>query len=329
MLASVVIPARNAEKTLRYCLEAALNQSISKPYEVIVVDDGSTDKTPQIAAEYPVRLLQQPKLGPAAARNLGARCAKGRILVFLDSDCIPKKNWLHSLLSLFREENVAGVGGPYETANPESWLARLIGYELALKHANMPRYVDYLGGFNCAYRREIFERIGGFDESFTEASGEDNDLSYRVVEAGYKLAFCHEAIVAHYHPTSLKSYLKKQFKRAYWRIKLYKKHPRKIGGDVYARMFSPIAQVALCGITIITFAVGPLINLICWLFTLALALALIMFHLPFTVRAYKRFKDKTVLLAPFVFAMRGFSWTLGFVVGILKFGLPRLGRLKS
>jgi len=231
--ASIIIPAYNAAATLEECLEACARQS-SPAAEVIVVDDGSSDATPAIAERLGARCIRQHNRGPAAARNAGAQAAIGDVLVFTDSDCVPEADWLERLLAGFTDETIAGVGGSYGIRNDSSLLARIIHEEIVLRHQRFRDRVDFLGSFNVAYRRDAFEAAGGFDESFARASGEDNDLAYRLHDNGGTLRFIADARVAHYHPTRLLPYLRTQMRHGFWRMRLYAKHPKRSGGDDYA-----------------------------------------------------------------------------------------------
>lgn len=250
--ASIVVPAYNAAATLNECLEACLAQTV--PVEVIVVDDGSTDETAAIAQRHPVTYLHQDNAGPAAARNFGARAAKAGVLAFTDSDCLPDPRWIEKLLGAFKY-GAAGVGGTYGIANPESLLARLIHAEIRLRHAGLNGEVDFLGSFNVAYDREQFWDAGGFDEDFRAASGEDNDLAYRLADRDRTLRFTDEAVVRHYHPDRLWPYLRTQSRHGFWRMRLYAKHPNRAGGDRYASLldlWSP--GMALFALTFSLFA---------------------------------------------------------------------------
>lgn len=247
MRASIIIPAHNAQRTLARCVGACLSQAYPD-FEVIVVDDGSTDATASIAREIAgITRIQQENQGPAAARNRGAEAATGDILVFTDADCVPEPDWLARLLSAF-EDGVAGVGGTYMCANPERRLARVIQAEIARRHAQFGDRVDFLGSFNVAYRADVFRAVGGFDESYRQASGEDNDLAYRIEASGGLLRFTSEATVAHYHPDRLWRYLRTQARHGYWRVKLYRDHPARARGDQYAGLPDLIAPpLALLG----------------------------------------------------------------------------------
>lgn len=231
--ASIVVPAYNAARTLNECLAACLAQSV--PVQVIVSDDGSTDETAAIAKARAVEYLRQENAGPAAARNFGARAAKARIVAFTDSDCVPQADWIEKLLAGFKY-GAAAVGGTYGIANPESVLSRIIHAEILLRHAQLDGEVDFLGSFNVAYDREKFWDAGGFDEDFKAASGEDNDLAYRLADHGHTLRFTNEAVVRHYHPERLLPYLRTQSRHGFWRMKLYAKHPNRAAGDRYASL---------------------------------------------------------------------------------------------
>lgn len=240
MQVSIIIPARNAAGTLGACLDACLAQT-HPDCEVLVVDDGSTDDTAGIAADRGVRCVPQQPRGPAAARNHGAAATGGPVLAFTDADCIPRPDWVAQLLAALDEDGAGAAGGTYAIANPASLLARMIQEEVALRHNRYDRHVDFLGSFNLAVRRAAFEQVGGFDEDFTAASAEDNDLAYRLTAAGWKLVYEPQAVVAHYHPERLGRYLRAQARHGFWRVKLYAKHPGRASGDRYAGLADLLA----------------------------------------------------------------------------------------
>jgi len=237
MFVSVIVPAYNSETTIGDCLKSLENQDFPKnQYEIIVVDDGSTDNTEKIVLSFQkAKLLKQEHKGPAAARNLGLSRAKGDIVLFTDADCIPDKNWIKEMIACFSDPEVVGVAGTYKTLNKNKLIARYVGYEIELRHNRMKQFknIDFVGTYSAAYRKSVLNVIGNFDTNFSEASGEDTDLSFRIAATKNKIIFCPTAFVWHRHPSSLLAYLKQKFNRAFWRVLLYKKHPSKIKGESY------------------------------------------------------------------------------------------------
>lgn len=320
MKVSIVIPAHNAAATLRECLTACLNQTFHD-YEVIVVDDGSTDTTPKIAREFPVALIQQPQRGPAVARNAGAKAASGDVIAFTDSDCIPHPDWIDKLTRDFGDR-VGAVGGTYGIANRQSLLARMVHEEIAARHGKYTSPVDFLGSYNLAVVNEVFREVGGFDESFRAASGEDNDLSYRIADAGYTLWFARAAIVDHYHPTRVLRYLRTQARHGVWRVKLYRKHPHRATGDKYAGLTDMAAPVLvlLFFFALLVTVVGPLnhgpTGFIAWLVPAA---AFVIFRTqPAFAMVGKHRDPRFLLFAPLVLA-RDFVRGIGLVYGVWVF----------
>jgi glycosyltransferase involved in cell wall biosynthesis len=237
MKVSVVVPCYNSARYIEGTLDALGRLEPGEhELEIILVDDGSTDDTAERIKYRPVTLIRQPNGGPAAARNSGWRAASGEIVCFTDADCIPPAGWLRCLLAGFEIPEVGAVAGSYEAANPGRLLARLIQAEIAYRHRRMPQFVRAGGTYNLAVRRVVLEAVGGFDESFPAASGEDNDLSYRIRRAGHRIAFCPQCRVAHYHPEAWLAYLRTQYIHGYWRSRLHRKHPVFLSGDDYTRL---------------------------------------------------------------------------------------------
>ncbi len=235
MTISVIVPAFNAQNTIGQTLKALQEQDLSDKFEIIVIDDGSVDQTAKIVQSFVgVRYLYQDNAGPAAARNHGARLAQGQILAFTDSDCIPHKNWLSSLMRGFVEKDVAVVMGSYGIANDKNLLAYCVYKEILFRHSRLlPEYPKVFGSYNFCVKREVFDQVGGFNELYRHASGEDNDLSYKIVSKGLRIYFDRQALVDHYHPVQIKKYLKEQFRHGYWRAVMYRKYPSMAAGDGY------------------------------------------------------------------------------------------------
>lgn len=318
MRCSLIIPAYNAEKTIALCLESALNQSLSREeYEIIVVDDGSTDKTPEIVKRHPVRLIQQENQGPAAARNKGANEAKGDILVFTDSDCELDFDFLKRIVSPIEDDpEIVGVQGSYKTKQKE-FMAQFGQVEIETRYKRMAKnkYIDFIGTYAAAYKKDIFQKYGGFDTGFPLASGEDAEFSYRLSEKGNKMVFNPEAFVYHKHPHTLREYLRVKYWRAYWRIPAYKKNPQKIIKDSYTpqTLKIQILIVGLIGISLFcTLLFGSNLNI-----PLLLSLIFIISSLPFAVVAFK--KEATLgILSPFLLFVRACTFLLGNVSGFIN-----------
>lgn len=237
MTVDVVVPVYNAEKTIGGTLEAivALRAGGDSP-ETFVVDDGSTDRSAEIASSFPgIHLIRLANGGPSRARNAGWKAGGGDVVFFTDSDCVPSPGWVDGLLPCFEDPTVGAAGGGYGIANPGSPLARLVQGEIRDRHASMPEFVRAIGSYNMAVRRDVLAAVGGFDERFATSSGEDNDLSFKIVEAGYRIAFRPLCLVAHHHPERLLKYLGTQFAHGYWRSLLYRLHAGFVTGDDYCR----------------------------------------------------------------------------------------------
>ena len=310
---SVIVPSCNSERTISKTIKSLLNQDYKGKYEIIVVDK-STDKTPEIVSKFPVKLIKQKSKGISAARNLGVKKAKGKIIAFIDSDCIAPKNWLTNLLKPLSDKNVMAVSGTYKTENRESIVARFTGYEIEQRHERMKNLetIDFVGGFNCAYKKSVFLKVGGFNTNF--AQSEDGELSYRVSKTGYRIKFNPSAYVYHYHPETLVKFLKQRFWHAFWRTLVYRRHKDKTLGDSYTS--KPIfIEKALIGITSFLLFLG-LFNPILLFYGSILLLFSLLLTIP---SSYKIFvKDKTVgILSPFIMILRDFFMGLGIVYGLV------------
>lgn len=233
---SIIVPTYNRKMTLRQTL-AALVARDYPDYEIIVVDDGSTDGTSgMIAAEFPsVRYMRQSNRGPAAARNAGIRAATGEVIAFTDDDCVPPRDWLTRLTDGYvRYPQAAGVGGYLEAPADllqHNWLAQ---YEYHISHviyAAGDR--EYLGGFECpaggtnsmSYKRSVLIAIGGFDDSFPYAAGEDADLKWRICQRGYQLLYLPIKVI-HLQSYTWQTFRKQQITHGRGAIHFDRKHTR-------------------------------------------------------------------------------------------------------
>ncbi|CAG0949820.1 Poly(ribitol-phosphate) beta-glucosyltransferase [Burkholderiales bacterium] len=232
---SVVIPAWQAERVIAACLDALAAQTVAREhFEVIVVDDGSTDATAEIAAAHGATLIRQANAGPAAARNAGARRACGEIVLFTDADCRPDPHWLAAMARPFEKADVTAVQGRYVGSQPEI-AARFSQLEFEERYERIPdgADIDFVFTYSAAYRRDVFVAEGGFDTAFPAPNGEDMDLAFRLKQKGHRFAFAREALVRHVHPTRFGWYFRQKFTRAYWRQRVYARFPGKAVSDSY------------------------------------------------------------------------------------------------
>lgn len=204
---SVIIPAYNAEKTITKCLSSVVSQKV-KPFEIIVVDDGSSDNTMIFAKKFAKVIKNVLSKGPSGARNSGAKVSRGDILAFTDSDCILKLNWLKKISAAFEDQNVGAVGGGYCSGINNSFWQRFCTKELNYRRRNWYGSVKTLVSNNMAVRRNIFVEEGGFPETYPVC--EDMLLSFNI-SLKHKVLWLTDNGVIHHFKNSLKSFLLHQF----------------------------------------------------------------------------------------------------------------------
>jgi GT2 family glycosyltransferase len=215
---SVLIPVYNGGQYVNQCLEA-LEASSYQEFEIIVVDDASTDESAAISRKKGVTVLQLPKRGgPAAARNRGAEIARGEILLFLDSDVLVKCDTIERVAATFLSDpDIAAVFGSYDDAPAERNFCsqyKNLYHHFVHQHAN-PEASTFWAGCG-AIRREIFQQIGGFDQlKYPESSIEDIELGYRLRGLGYRIRLDKGLQVKHLKRWTLGSLLRTDiFRRA-------------------------------------------------------------------------------------------------------------------
>ncbi len=209
--ASVIVCSFNGSKTLDRCLESL--QHINYPdYEVILVDDGSTDNTQEIAGRHPwVKNIHQENKGLSFARNVGAQASCGEVLVYTDSDCMADPDWLYYLIGTLLSGDYAGVGGPNISPPAENWVQACVAAAPGgPSHVLLTDVVaEHIPGCNMAFHRWAFDQVGGFDSEYRKA-GDDVDFCWRLQQSGGFIAFSPAAIVWHYRRFTLKAFKKQQ-----------------------------------------------------------------------------------------------------------------------
>jgi O-antigen biosynthesis protein len=207
---SVVVCTYNGARTLADCLDGVRRLDYAD-YELIVVDDGSTDASATIAAEFEARIISTPNRGLSSARNTGAQAASGEIVAYLDDDARPDQHWLRYLAAAYRDPAVVAAGGPNipppEDGPTAQAVANSPGGPLHVLISDSE--ADHLPGCNLSIRRDALLAIGGFDPQFTSA-GDDVDICWRLRDAGGRLAFHAGAMVWHHRRGTVRGYLKQQ-----------------------------------------------------------------------------------------------------------------------
>jgi hypothetical protein len=233
---SVVICAHNSAATLDECLRHTC--ALDYPdLEVIVVDDGSSDASPQIAARYPeARLVQIAHSGLAAARNEGLRAAAGDLIAYLDSDAFPAPEWPYYLALGLDASDVGGVGGP-NLPPPEDPL----GAQAVARSPGGPVHVltsddraEHVPGCNMAFWKLVLTEVGGFDPVYRIA-GDDVDLCWKVQDRNWKLGFHPAAVVWHHRRPGLGVYLRQQHEYGKAEALVEARHPERFTATGTAR----------------------------------------------------------------------------------------------
>jgi glycosyltransferase involved in cell wall biosynthesis len=226
---SVVIPTFNRPALLSRCLQALINQSVTcETYEIIVVTDGPDEETLRSVAHIKNQFLSYPliscisldkKKGPAAARNLGWRSARGELILFTDDDCIPLFHWIEIFARAYRKHKIPEIAFCGKMKVPLT--GKPTDHE---KNTALLEEADFVTA-NCACSKKALEKIGGLDEDFTMAWREDSALQFDLVEKNIPIVRVHEAIVVHPVRSAPWGVSLKEQKKSMFNPLLYKKHP--------------------------------------------------------------------------------------------------------
>jgi GT2 family glycosyltransferase len=311
---SVIIPAFNAEKELAGCLKALQSQSLP-PDQIIVVDDGSTDQTFQVANQHKVKVIRQANQGPATARNAGVAAAKGDLILFTDSDCEPEQTWVERMVKPFSNPQVMSVKGSYKTRQTAR-AARLIQCEFEERYQllNKSKWIDFVDAHAAAFRKSAFVEIGGFDPGFPKANNEDVDLSYRFAAAGHKMVFVPGAVVYHHHPETFSEYFQLKTGRGYWRMIVYRHHPGKAVRDTYTPQLLKL-QILLVYLGLAGLVLGFFLPAF-FVFSGVSVVGFMLTILPF-FRLVKRLAPDLLFLAPWFILIRAVAFSIGILAGMV------------
>lgn len=223
----VVVCSFNGEATIRDTFEG-LAQLNYPDYEVIVIDDGSTDRTASIATEYPYKLISTENQGLSAARNEGWQATSAEIVAYIDDDAYPDPDWLNYLAIAYRDDDFQAVGGPNLAPAGDGWKAECVACAPGgpVHVLLSDTLAEHIPGCNMSFRRSALSAVGGFDARFRTA-GDDVDICWRVQQEVGDIGFSAAAMVWHHRRNSLKTYWRQQ--RGYGRAEalLEQKWPEK------------------------------------------------------------------------------------------------------
>jgi glycosyltransferase involved in cell wall biosynthesis len=327
---SFVVPVHNGVTWIRETIEAILAQADGRPMEVIVIDDRSEDESStlllHLAAVFPIRVIPGEGRGAAAALNAGVRAARHPIVCQVDQDVVVGPGWMQRLTAEFRDPAVAAAQGYFATNRHATLCARVMGLDLEQRYAAIRGTdTDHVCTGNSAYRADALRQVGLFDE--TLGYGYDNDMSYRLREAGCRLVFCRDARSIHRWREGLSAYLVQQYGLGYGRLDLIAKHPTRLTGDSVSppgmMIHAPLMLItvaSLLGSVVMEMAGGPWRSTI--ISSAIVFAALAAERLIAGLRAAGRFGDPAGLLFPIFHAARDLMW----VAAIVTWSARRLRR---
>ena len=253
-LVSIVVCCYNAEPTLDECLQS-LKELDYPAYEIILVDDGSKDRTYEIAGKFSnVRRIQVPNGGLSRARNLGIEAARGEVVAFIDSDAYADPDWLYYMVSALDEHGAAAVGGPNLSPPADGFIAQCIdespGNPTCVLVDN--ERAEHIPGCNMAFRKEAFDIVGMFDAQH-RAAGDDVDLCWRLLVADKKIVYHPSAVVWHHRRPTIRTYLRQQKGYGFAEAHLQRRYPGRFNffgypvwqGGVYDSVHSHLRKESL------------------------------------------------------------------------------------
>ena len=317
---SIIIVALNAEKALPFLLDDISRQTIaSEGLELILVDSASADSTRSImnayahSVSFPVKVLSNPKKWLACGINLALKEATGDAVIRLDAHArIPEDFIEKNVAALADSENIVG-GSVLSTPPADSWSAvmrsldtsRFCGGAAPFRNPGSARYVDTLA--YALYRRNVFDRVGFYDERLRRT--EDNEMHYRMRQAGYRFRFCPEIVSTHAARDSLIGHIRQKWGNGYWIGRTMHIQPRCFA----PRHFAPLLFVSL----LILFGMLSLVSPVPFA---VVACSYLCLDLYFTAKAALETplgRGLTVITLPFLFPLLHFSYGLGTLVGLL------------
>jgi glycosyltransferase involved in cell wall biosynthesis len=240
---SVVVCSYNGSRTIRDTLDNLAKLDYPN-YEVIVVNDGSTDAVPEIVKDYDVQVISTPNQGLGQARNEGLAASHGEFVVYIDDDAYPPPPWLKYLALAFLRSDHACIGGPNLVPPEDGWIGQCVADSPGgpLHVLLTDEVAEHVPGCNMAFRRARLAAIGGFD-SIYRAAGDDVDVCWRLQDKGWTVGFCAPAMVWHHRRATVKRYWRQQIGYGKAEALLERKWPERFtslghmtwAGQIYGR----------------------------------------------------------------------------------------------
>jgi glycosyltransferase involved in cell wall biosynthesis len=318
---SLIVPVRNEKTHIHRCLESIVHQDYDRRFfEILVVDGASTDGTREIIEKFRRRhknltLINNPRGIVPISLNLGLQRAKGEIIIRVDGHASITPNYISACVSVLRRTQADCAGGPIASVNEDKdgraiALAMSSKFGVGNSHFRIADYEGYVDTLAFgAYRREVFERIGVFDEELVRC--QDDEFNYRLRKNGGKLYLSPQIKSFYYPRTNLKKLWRQYFQYGVWKIRVLQMHPT----VMQARQFAPVALVL--ALLIPGFA-APFLALACWAFAGIVSLYSVV-AVGYAFNLWRRTENCSfrVLLASF--PTLHLSYGTGFLIGLIKF----------
>ena len=322
---SVIVAIRNEEGYINKCLDSLIDQDFpSEKYEIIVIDGMSDDKTPEVLALYRtrfpslIRIFTNSMKTQANGRNIGIRHADGEVVLIVGGHTCAHNQFLGPIIKALNASpiEVAGVGGIHIPPEDENFFGKVMadvqmsilgGVGTSFRPPRRDAYVDTVAF--CAYKKNILERIGLYDKQFV--IGEDIEMNWRIKKAGFKLMFCHDAIIYYYRKhSSFKQLSKHMIKYGVWRAIFTRKHL----DSFKVIFFIPVVMIiSIISLPIYIFLYPLLANAILLGLTFYL-MAILASSLHLSI---KRTSIRYMISAP-IYAIEHFSFGLGYIAGLFR-----------
>lgn len=320
MKISVIVPVYNGEKTLGDCLQS-LESCRDAEFEIIVVDDCSTDNTPQIVQKFPrVKLVSlKANLGAGGARAAGLEHATGEIIAFTDADCIVPEDWLESIRRLLTPA-IGGIGGIYRAYPKQSFMGRYATYDVNnIWFRWLPDHPDHLATGNCAYWRNAIERIDQRKviELFKGMAAAEDTLLGLMISRHYQLRYDPTLYVYHQSPEKKSVYFRQQMVRGFSRtIVSWMYFKEKVLHTRDISMGNVFLQLSTVGLTLLGMVTTPLNLIGFYLFLIGIISFTILQTKPFLF-IYNEEKSLMAVIKswPLIF-LRNIAWMIGSSKGL-------------